>query len=141
MGQSRNEYLYTLIEECIESLTNIRHAIYAHAYQDDDSLKTRCKAESVRGASCFHEGVDIVEIIEDIIYDANELLPWMKLPGTNALRLVVPAPACGRKFLNAASHDWKTGPIECNRIVVILGKKVDKIGCVTNIYVKTAYPE
>lgn len=142
MKQSKIEYLYGLIDECIDGLGNLDHAVYMHEFQSDEELQHRCKTSSVRGASCFNEGDDICEIVTDIIYDAPELIPWMKLPGDEDLRLVVEVPACGKKFLkDFSAHDWADGALTCDHIVVILGKKLDFAGCLTSIFVRTAYPE
>ncbi len=139
--QSKLQYFYGLIEECIDSLGSLEHAVYAHSFQDDEKLKDRCRAEKVRGASCFNEGDDIVEIVADILYDSTELLAWMKMTGDEDLRLVVEQPACGKKFLKDFRHDWEAGALICDRIVVVLGKKLDQGGCLTKIFVRTAYPE
>lgn len=130
-----------LIENCIDSLGSHQHAIYEHTYQDDSLLIDRCKRESVRGASCFNEEINILELIEDIIYDAKEVIPWLKTPDQPYLRLVREYPSCGKKFLNSSSHNWDMGPLLCDRVVVILGKIEDQGGCVVNMHVRTAYPE
>lgn len=54
--------------------------------------------------------------------------------------MVVENENCGKKFLKNKAHDWKKGPLPCNQIVVILGKRFDVAGCVVKMYVKTAYP-
>ena len=146
MRQSKNMYFYGLIEECINSMDDEHHCVFEHSFKSDEQLKTRisCRQESIRGASCFNEGDDIVEIVSDIIYDAPEVLPWLKLDepsGKSDLRLVQEVPNCGKKYLRSYSHNWENGPIVCNKIVIILGKKLDKAGCVVQMYIKSAYPE
>lgn len=145
MKQYKNKYLYSLIEECVESMNNNHHCIYEHSYKSDEQLKTRisCRQEAIRGASCFNEDCDILEIVSDIIYESTLILPWLKLDesGKSDLRLVQEVPNCGKKFLKGFDHNWKDGAITCNKVIVILGKKLDKAGCVVQMYVKTAYPE
>lgn len=139
--QSRNEYLYEVIEKCINNLSSEHHAVYEHMYKTDEQLKTRCAVEKTEGASCFNAGTDIIEVVSDIIYDSVEILPWLaNKDAADILRLVVASPNCGRKFLNSGRHNWKDGAIICNEVVVFLKKISDKCGCVTRLELVTVYP-
>lgn len=138
---SRQSYYYELINRCIDEMNNEHHAVFEHSYKTDEQLKLRVGCEGVIGASCFHEDMDIVETISDILYDAVEIIPWLKNASANEdLRLVIKHPNCGKKYLKSRNHDWSKGAIPCNSIVVFLGKKMDMAGCVTGMYIKTAFP-
>lgn len=143
MVKQANNYLYEVMNRCIEEMDNEHHCVFEHSYKTDDQLKTRLssRVEGVKGASCFYEDVDIAETVSDIIYDSMEILPWLKNTAEKT-DLVVYAeyPDCGKKFLKSREHDWSTGAINCNTVALVLGKKTDIAGCVTKMYIKTCYP-
>lgn len=142
MKQPKNkiEYLYGIIEDCVESLEE-HHAVFEHSYKTDEELKTRCAVEKTAGASCFNKGVDVAEKIADIIYDSVEILPWLKSTVNDPLRIVVEEEACGKKFLKDKKHNWDEGALICNKVVLLLGKEVDKYNCLVRMYVITCYAE
>lgn len=141
-AQSKMDYIYALIEECVESITQDTHAIIEHQYKTDEQLKTRVSVEKTIGASCFAKDVDAVELITDCIYDSIEILQWMKNNKvTEDLIIHLEQDGCGKKFIKNRTHNWEDGAIVCNVVTVILGKKMDKAGCLTGIFLKTAYPE
>lgn len=136
-----NKYAYTaqMIEKCSESLKN-SHAVFEHGYKTDEQLMTRCSVEDVKGASCFYEEIDIEEIILDMMYEAEGLPQWLCSGKELYFRTVMDYEGCGKKFLKSRSHDWTTGAIPCNKVVLILGKNVDVAGCCTRLFVYTCYP-
>lgn len=142
MKQSKIQYLYEVIENCVENvLSEKNHAVYEHEYKTDEQLKTRCATEKTAGASCFNEGVDVAEKIADIIYDSTIIIPWLDSKTDDDLLVVTDEENCGRKFLRSGSHVWADGALTCTKVVLILGKARDMAGCVTKMYVKTCYPE
>lgn len=142
MKQSKMEYLYDVVGECVDSIENNEiHAVFEHEYKTDEQLKTRCAIEKTKGASCFNKGVDIVEKIVDIIYDSTNIIPWLAADTDEDLIITVDEENCGKKFLRSGSHVWADGALACSKIILILGKDRDIAGCVTKMYVKTCYPE
>lgn len=137
----KQSYYYELINQCIDAMNNEHHVVFEHSYKSDEQLKNRVSCEPIEGASCFNEDIDIVDLVSDIIYDAVEILPWLKNSSiTGDIRLVHKMPSCGRKFLKSRTHDWSTGAIECNTVVVFLGKQIDMAGGVTKMFIRTAFP-
>lgn len=142
MKQSKMQYLYEVIEKCVEKvLSEKNHAVYEHEYKTDDQLKTRCAVEKTAGASCFTKGVDVAEKIVDIIYDSTIIIPWLDSQTDCDLLIAVDEPKCGKKFLRSGNHVWANGSLECDKIILVLGKEKDIAGCLTKMYVKTCYPE
>jgi hypothetical protein len=142
MKQSKMQYFYEVIETCVEGLLSVKsHAVYEHEYKTDEQLKTRCAIEKTAGASCFNEGVDVVEKIVDIIYDSTVIIPWLDSETNDDLLIVTEEKGCGRKFLRSGNHVWADGALVCDKIILILGKRRDMAGGVTGMYVKTCYPE
>lgn len=143
MKQSKMQYVYEIIEKCVEELeTGTCHAILEHTQKTDEQLINRIAVEKTLGASTFSEEVDAVELISDCIYDSVELISWIKQDRIKEDIIIhSDCPACGRKFIKDWSHNWQDGSLPCNTVTVILGKRFDEGNCLVGIYVKTAYPE
>ena len=143
MKQSREKcaYFYEIIEECVEKLSSEKHhAVYEHEYKSDEQLKTRCRTERIMGASCFNKGINVTKVIEDMIYDSPQLMPWL-FSNESILRIAVKSKHCGKKFLKDQKHNWNDGAIVCNNILLFLEKEYDKANCVTGIHILTCYLE
>lgn len=139
--ERQSKYVYALIEECIEKLSSTDcHAVFEHEYKDDEQLKTRCRYEKIKGASCFNKGTDIVKIIEDALWDEIMIFKWLKSDTNGELRIVRPYKKCGKKFVNSGTHNWDDGPLTCNHVVMVFGKELDFAGCPIRLFVKTCYP-
>lgn len=143
MKQSKMQYVYQIIEKCVENLQEIpSHAILEHTGKSDEQLINRIAVEKTQGASTFADGLDAVELISDCIYDSVELISWIKNNRiTEDIIIHSEYSNCGRKFIKDRSHNWEDGSLPCDTVTVILGKVFDKGNCLIGIYVKTAYPE
>lgn len=143
MSQSIS-YYYKIVEESLDNLNLLSHACTEHAYAPDFYLQCRIKGQHVKAASCFNKDVDVAEIIREVVESQDGLVSWLKDP-TNNERIFTSEegeyPNIGRKFLNSREHNWEDGAIPCNQVVVICGKHFDEAGCLTDIYVKTCYPQ
>lgn len=136
---TRAEYNYRLVDGLIESINTDHHAVCEHEWTPDSHLIARLRTERTTGASCFERGLDIVESIVDAIYDASELLPWVGSGLKDDLCIIQSCENCGRKF--TCKSQWSEGSaIPCDKFRVIIGKEFDKAGCLSGLYLKSAYP-
>lgn len=136
----KQSVIYEYINQFVESLNSECHAVFEHEYVSDENLKTRIKAESVSGASCFYDGCDVIELISDIVYDSTDIVIWLKNDEIREdLRIVADIPSCGKKYMRK-NHVWSDGAIQCDHVIVLLRKIYDKYGCLDKVVLLTAYP-
>ncbi len=117
------------------------HAVEEHSYVEDELLKNRIRVERVRGASCFSKDTDIRAMIVKMVRNSAKILVWLDSDRKEDFVIKAKKADCGKKFLNDKSHNWSNGALPCDTIVLILGKRFDKAGCLEGFYVKTCYPE
>ena len=118
----------------------IQHVLGYHIGKTDQELMDRA-SESKRPASAFRDRVTVSEVLQavrkQLHKDAGQIRDWIN--SQKGAKCVVstdiPYPfSIGHLYLAGPSHHWNEGPIQCDRILIILRKNLDKGFSIRSVY-------